>query len=144
MLTNYVPKDVIITWGSDHVTGFADGSFVTADRSEDTWSIKVGADGEAVRVRNANKSGTIKLTLLQSSPANDVFASGHRVDERTGQGAKTLQVKDLNGTTLCTAALAWVKKPAAAAYGKEATDREWTLETHELDIFTGGATTVGL
>jgi hypothetical protein len=138
MLANYNPRDVIITFGPWIITGYAEGSFVTVERQEDTWSLKVGADGDSTRVKNNNRSGHVKLTLTQVSPANDYLAASAVADELNGSGVQPVLVKDRNGTTLCAAGKCWVKKPASVQFGKDASDREWTLETNDLVIFPGG------
>lgn len=140
MLATYNPKDVIVTFGPIILTGFADGSFVSVERAEDTFSLKMGADGTAVRVKNPNRSGTIKVTLSQTSPANDLLSAAHATDDLTGLAVLPMSVKDGNGTTIAGALRTWVKKPPGVSFAKDASDREWTFETDRLEMFVGGST----
>ena len=55
-------------------SGRAPDSFVTAARSEDTFTIVVGADGDATHVRSQNKSGPIGLVLMIGSGFNTALS----------------------------------------------------------------------
>lgn len=137
-VTVYDPGRIIVTLGEFRLTGFADGTFVAAERNTDTFSMKVGADGEVTRGRSRDRTGTITLTLLGSSPSNDFLSSLIKEDEKFGTGARPLQIVDLEGTTLVNAPVCWVKKPARYEAGKELSDREWTLDCAELSPDIGG------
>lgn len=136
----YDPKSVIISVGTFVLEGFADGTFVTVERNEDSFTLQVGSDGEAVRSKSNNQSGRITAQLLQSSPANDLLSALHATDENSpsGDGIVPVIVKDLNGTSLYTAQHAWIVKGPSAEYGREATAREWVIETNKLIANYGG------
>jgi hypothetical protein len=137
-ITTYDPKQVVVSFLGNLLTGYAGGSFVTAQRSADSFTLHVGADGEAVRTRSSNRSGTVTVKLVQTSPSNDVLAAAAAGDELAGSGVGPLFVKDLGGRTLVAAQNAWVKKPAVVDFGADVADREWTLETDELLVFPAG------
>ncbi len=137
-LATYDPAKVIVTFFGNVLSGFADGAFVTAERNEDAFTLTVGADGEAARTRNQNKSGTVTLTLKQDSMSNDVLSALHAVDELSGTGVGPLLIKDLAGLTVVAAQNAYIKKVASAEFGKELSDREWVLEADNLQVFNGG------
>lgn len=141
MFKNYDPADIIATFLGSLIIGFAEGTFVRVERNEDSFTLKVGSQGDATRSRNRNKSGTITFTLMQSSPSNDVLSNAALADELDGSGIGVAQVKDLNGTSLALGATAWVRKRPAGEWGKEAGNREWVLETDNLEHFVGGALT---
>ena len=136
---SYDPSQVVITFMGANMHGLAD-DFIEAERHEDAFSLQIGADGEAARSRNRNKSGTVKLKLLQASVSNDALSGLAALDAAGGVGSGPLMVKDLNGTTLLLAPVAWIKKLANTTYGKEHGHREWTFETGELTLFVGGNT----
>ena len=138
----YDPNKVIATFKGNIITGYGKDSRIEAERSEDVFSLVVGCDGESARSVNRNKSGTVKVTLLATSPTNDVLAAALMLDEATGVGAGELSIEDTNGTSLVHAAAAWVKKMVPLKRGKEVEENEWTLETGEIDVFVGGNTTI--
>ena len=103
----YDPKQVIVTIGGVPMSGFSDGTFLEIDRNEPTWNTVVGADGLVTRGKTNNFSGTLTLTLKQSSPSNDVLSGFMAVDEATNRGVFPLLVKDLAGNSIYFSAQAW-------------------------------------
>ncbi len=134
----YDPDKVVVSFMGNILTHFADGTFVTLERNEDAFTLMVGADGETARARNQNRSGTLTLTLMQTSPSNDILAALAAADELDGLGVGPLLVKDLQGSTLALAQNAWIKKIATAEFGKELGSREWVFEMDSLQLFNGG------
>ncbi len=134
----YNPKDVIVTFKGLPLSGFADGTFITASRNNQSWNLSVGSDGEGVRAKSNDKSGTVELTLLQSSASNVALAGVMNADELNGSGVGQLEIIDLSGTTLVSAATAWIQQPADIEFAQEKTDRVWTFETDELFMLHGG------
>lgn len=138
MLKTYDPKQVSLIVGGKIVSGFGDGTFIVAERNEDTFALKVGVDGEGTRAKTNNKSGRVTVTLMQSSSANDDFSGYAAADEASNGGVVSILLQDNSGRTLCTALNAWVVKMANAEFAKEASEREWIFETEELIMFDGG------
>lgn len=134
----YDPAQVIVTVDGNTITGFADGTFVNAERNNDAFTLTVGADGEATRSKSNDLSGRITITLQQSSPSNDILSAIATADEQSGQGVVAVQVADKSGSTLAAAEKAWVVKKATSGFAKETENREWILETNELEYEVGG------
>jgi hypothetical protein len=135
----YDPKKVTIDFGGFQFSGYAKGSFIRVTRNEDGVKLDIGSDGEHVITRNQNRSGTIRLTLQQDSDGNDYLSAKAALFEADGGGIEPLIVKDLHGTTLHHAEVAWVRKYAEWEGSNEATNREWMFETPDLTMFVGGA-----
>lgn len=138
MTKTYDPSAIFMTYKGVLLTGHMDGTFVTVERKEDTWIPFVGVNGETARARNRNKSGTVKVTLMQTSMSNDFLSRQMVDDEATGLGAGPLLIKDNFGKTLAGCDDAYLMKPANIEYGKEIVGREWTFECPSLDMFVGG------
>ncbi len=138
----YDPNKVKMTFKGNIITGYGKDSRIEVERAEDSFSVQVGCDGEFLRTLSQNKSGTVKVTLLASSPSNDILAAALTVDELSGAGAGELFVQDFNGTSIAHAAQAWVKKMVPLKRGKDADENEWTIETGALDLFVGGLSLV--
>lgn len=138
-LKHYDPVQVVVTFKGVLVQGYADGAFVAVARDEDTFSKSTGAGGDTVRVRNRNRNGSITVTIQAESPTNDSFSAIAALDEASGLGTGAVQVKNLNGTTLCSAAQAWLVRPADSEYAKDAGTREWKIDCHDLKMLVGGA-----
>jgi hypothetical protein len=138
MAKTYNPKKVQLAIGPHIVTGYADGTFIQVDRNADQFAVVVGADGEAARSASADKSGTVTVTLMQTSASNDFLSLALSTDEQTNLNTMPLLLKDISGRTLVQAAEGWVKKYATIELGKEIVSREWVFETGELLITEGG------
>ena len=136
---DYDPAGIQMIFAGNPITGYAAGTFVNAERTNDTYQTVAGADGEAARAKSNDRSGTVTFTLMQTSAANDLLSALALADELTGDGVGPLLIKDLNGTTLVQAETAWVQKPANVEFGQEMSEREWVIATGFLQIFPGGA-----
>ncbi len=136
---HYNPKDVVIIFGPVIVEGIADGTFVEVEPNEDAVSLYIGGDGKGTRAMSNNRSGTVKVTLSQASKTNEQLSVQHEIDRSTGGGVWPLMIKDLNGTTLFTAATAWVKRQPNASFGTKIETRQWVLESDDLKPFHGSA-----
>ncbi len=135
---SYDPGQVVLTVGGVPINGFADGTFISVERSEDSFTKTSGADGIVSRARSRDKSGEITITLAQTSPSNDVLTALNATDETTGAGVVPVQCKDLSGRTVLFTAFAWIRKPPAVEFGKEISDREWVMDCADLDMNVAG------
>lgn len=138
MLRTYDPGKVVISFKGIVFVAPADGTFITVERDEDTWSKSYGSDGDVARVRNRKRGGKATVTLMGISPTNDQLSTIVDIDERTGLGVGTFQVLDLNGTTLVHATNGWLVRPANYEAGNEHTNREWMIDLEVVDMFIGG------
>ena len=134
----YDPGEVRVIVGGNIIGGFADGTMITIERSENAFSLVIGADGQGCRVRSRNKSGKITLTLMQSSLSNNVLSTIAQADELTGEGVVPLLIEDGNGTTIVAVENCWIEKMASAEFSKDLGNREWPLACEQIDMFVGG------
>ena len=137
MAKTYDAKQVSVIVGGHIVEGLADGTYVTVTRNNDSFALTMGADGEGARAKSNDKSGTVELTLLQTSASNDVLTGFANADEISNSGQVPILIKDQNGSTLVEAATAWIQKPADVTFGKEIEERSWVLESDDLTLFVG-------
>ena len=134
---NYDPKKIVVTVGGAPVTGYADGTFVNFERTNDAFSMVTGADNLTTRTKRNDKSGTLTLTLQQTSPSNDLLSTFANLDETDNVGVFSLQVKDAIGTTVVNAPAAWVRKFAPIERGNELSNTEWTIDCADSTITVG-------
>lgn len=138
MLPTYDPKLVILTLGEIFVSGYADGTMIDAVRDGDSFTKVKGADGEVARVRNRDRSGSVTVTLMQSSMTNDAFSALLAADELFGTGVRPLMLQEVGGKTLIVSDRAWLRKPANAGYANTMGDRQWVIDCASLEPFVGG------
>lgn len=134
----YDSKKIAIIVGGFPLSGFSESSLVKVTRSADSWKKTVSADGPVTRSKENDLSGEFTFSLLQTSQSNDILTGFALLDEQSNSGIVSVLVKDLNGTTLYSAAEAWIKKPPEGGAEKDAKDRSWVLDCAQLSIFTGG------
>jgi hypothetical protein len=132
------PQEVTVSFAGIPISGFAPGTFVQWERNNDAYRLAVGSDGGAGRAASADLSGTITVTLLQTAEVNAVLEALAAADELTGDGVGILLVNDLSGTTVISAASAWIRKRAPGEFSNEVTNREWVFETDRLEVIGGG------
>ena len=136
-LQTFDPKEVSVIFGENIIRGFSE-SQVTVTRDNPAWEMVIGADGEATRVKSNDRSGTITITLQQSSPSNDDLSLIANADELSNAGLRPLYIKDNLGTSLFSAVTAYIEHIPEAAYGKTQNDRVWVIKTDNLIANLGG------
>lgn len=135
----YDPAEHLTSFLGNPITAWGPDSFIAISRNEDGWTSTVGAGGEEAWTRNRNRSGTMTLTLLASSPENDILAAAAELDERTGEGIGPFFMKDRLGTVVVHAANARIVKKPDINRGKALGTVEWKLATTNLETFAGGS-----
>ncbi len=138
MLYTFDFKKCLILVGPSIIQGFADGEGLSLELDDDLYQKQTGADGDVARARRHGLAANAKLTLMQTSPSNNVLMGYAILDHLSNAGVVPLTVKDLLGQTAIFAPYCWVKKPAPMALGKELTNREWMLDLANTEIFVGG------
>lgn len=128
-VATYDPRQVIVTFGSHTASGYSEDGFISIEKQGDGVKSKVGCDGEMVRALDPNESYKIAAKFLQSSATNKFLLEQYQLDNETGEGTFPVTIKDLRGSLLFSADIAWAVKPTKYEYGKEAGEREWEIET---------------
>lgn len=142
----YDPLGVVVTFRCPLFTikilGFADGTMITAKRDEQAFTKKIGATGNAVRVKNRNKSGSFVFHLLPTAPENALLSQLHIIGESdvlTQSDVGEFMVRSRSDQARCHAVNAWLAKVTDMTYGKDLPTREWHFDCAELDIEAGQA-----
>lgn len=120
----YDSSKVILTVDNVHITGLADGTFLTFESDADGFSYTVGANAGDVVVSETNDEvRTATVTLQQTSPyvkyLDDIAKSKRMVPV---YAMNNNEPKEKSGGTM-----ARIQRPAARSYGKEAENREYTI-----------------
>lgn len=68
-ITSYDPKKVNVNVDGVVLTGFASDGIITVTKNEDAVTPNSGCKGDIIYEENANESGTIAVTLQQTSPS---------------------------------------------------------------------------
>lgn len=136
--TTFDPQKMAIIIGGNIISGFATDSIVEMSFAEDSVTVEVGADGEFARVISRNESAEFKLSLMHTSPSNDVLSAMHAADKATGRGFAPLMVKDSSGRAVAGSEAVWVKKLPPLKRGTGIETNEWVLGCGKAYCHVGG------
>lgn len=143
-LGNYSPEDVFVIIANDQfshtISGMADGTFISYERSVDRATLYVGADLTAARVLRRNKAGTVSLTLHQSAESNDVLSQIALRDEEAHDNSMlfSVTIKDLRGRSVFFAPQAFIGNDPSVTYSTDLETRDWTLTVIGVERHFGG------
>ncbi len=132
MVATYDPKKHLIVFDGEIITGFADGTFIKANRNSEKYTPHNSVDGSVTRVKSNDKTGTVSITLTQNSPSNRKLLAA----AKSGKIAP-LSVTDLNfdDKVGLDGSEAWVSSEAEFQRGKEVGDNEWKFTVADFDQF---------
>ena len=130
----YDPTLVSVIIGSQAITGFAEGTFVTAGYEENAIDYTQGLANGAVTL-NPSREGNLKFTLLQSSSSNaylQIYAS--RLRDRRGVFYFPFLVINNSGGELASGDAAWIIKEPEVSLADKMLSREWVIKTGRLTL----------
>ena len=132
------PKMIVITFGSIPISGYAEGTFVSVNRSGDAFAKRKGAGGDVERINKNQGDFEVTVTLLQTTPTNKELSAVLAADQVTNAGVFPLTIKDLLGETLFFAPQAWIRKDPEWEDGDDLNSRAWTFDTGIGSNLIGG------
>lgn len=138
-MDTFDPARVNLVFAGNLLTGFMPGTFIQVAREEDTWTPMVGADGRVARARNRNQMARITVTLMMTSPSNDVLSALHNLDQATGSATGACSLTDSLGRTSLSGDEAFLLRPADVEYSNEIVARTWTIMVPKLEGVVGGS-----
>lgn len=130
----YSPKDVKISWGGWPIEGYADGTFVEASRNSPNSESTVGAAGDVGITFNADKTGNVTITLMQTSDTNVFLSAVQLAQDKAGEIYRAdMAITDKSGTFLGYVKAAHIVEPASLSLGDAQSPKVWTFYTENLD-----------
>lgn len=136
MFQQYSPKDVVCSWNGVAITGFAPDSFLRLQRTTDLVTPVVGAGGDVALTRNADKTGTIEIELMQTSPSNLMLAgiyAEQQLIELEENISSNFVIFDPSGSVMATGRNAWLQALPQVELGKDQNTKTWTFGCEHLD-----------
>jgi hypothetical protein len=142
-LRQYEPIQVVASWATvfgsiDVVDGAVEGEFLGVAMDNKRWSIEGDRAGNATRVKNNRRTGTVTITLSASSPTNAVLSALAQVDDGTENVVGLLLIKDLSGTTLIEADGAFIEDIPDLGFGSDRGSRVWVFRCASVTKYVGG------
>jgi len=129
----YNPDQVSVIVGGRVLSGFANGTFITAERDSDNFSDAAGINIVS-RSKITDKRGNITMVFQQTAPDVAYLSDLSKQDELDSGGIVSVLIRDASGNSLVEAAEAWLQKPTVVTYADELTNREYVLRCAELII----------
>lgn len=128
------PAKVNMNWGGElPIKGVADGTFVTAVRNSNNTTIKVGAQGDVLPTMIADKTGTITVTLLQTSETNRILSGIQALQDESGELYRAdFTIADGSGGMLCYAEACHIMTTPENALGAEDNNKVWVFFSENL------------
>ena len=79
----YDPKMVVITFGVIPISGYAEGTFVSVNRSGDAFVKSKGAGGDVERINKNQGDFEVTVTLQQTATVNAELSAALAADQVT-------------------------------------------------------------
>jgi len=123
----YDPRNVAVIVNGREIVGFAEGTFIEAERSTERYSADVGAKGEVTFVRSADDTGTLTITLKHNSPSNAFLYQLWQQQDNPNAEPITILVQDrnFNGDVSVSGSECKIVNLPPFSRGDEVEDAEW-------------------
>jgi Protein of unknown function (DUF3277) len=115
---------------------------ITIEATEDIDTMTIGADGTAMHSLHANKSGSVTIRLLKTSPTNQLLANLYAFQTASGSnhGQNTISITNSQTQDVITCRSVAFRKAPSLTYAKEAGFNEWTFNAGAIDRVLGSVT----
>jgi hypothetical protein len=134
-VNTFSPTDVKFIFGGYTVVGW-DG--ITISRSSQGFTPVRGIRGKHSRTRTRDTSATITITLIQSSPSNDVLSQVHAMDLVEGTGRLAISLVDKSGRSKFSSNEAYILGYPESKYSGSIEYRVWTIYCQTTDTYIVG------
>ncbi len=146
LIGNYSPEavNVIISVGdfTHQVTGFVEGTFISATRLVAASEPYIGSDLSGGRVKRRNRSMNVTVSLHQYAQSNYVLQALQRADE--GDDGNTyvasMTIKDQSGQTMFFSSQTIIATTPDVTLSSTTEQRDWTFFMFNTDNYIGGNT----
>lgn len=136
MYQQYSPKDVVCSWNGIAIEGFAPDSFLRLQRTSPLITPVVGAGGQVALTRNADKTGTIEIELMQTSLSNQMLSAIQAKQdnmELEEDISSNFVIYDPSGSVLATGINAWLQELPQIELGSDQNSKTWIFGCEKLD-----------
>lgn len=136
MYQQYSPKDVVCSWNGIAIEGFAPDSFLRLQRTSPLVTPVVGAGGRVALTRNADKTGTIEIELMQTSLSNQMLSAIQAKQdnmELEEDISSNFVIYDPSGSVLATGINAWLQELPQIELGRDQNSKTWIFGCEKLD-----------
>lgn len=137
-VNTYSAKDVILSIGGYKIAGWEN---ISISRSVQGFVTVRGIRGKHTRVPTNDSSATIVVSLIQTSPSNDVLTAIHSLDLTNGTGRIALTLKDFSGRSVFNSNEAYILGFPETVFADDFEYRSWSIFCQTTDTFEVGGNT---
>lgn len=137
MLTQYSPKDVVVSFNGINITGFDETDMITITRNQDLVNETVGAQGDLQLTVVHDRTGQVDFTLLQNSNSNvalEAFLLGTAITNKII--IAEIAIVDMNTGASYLAHNAYLKSMPDYAFGSDNNSRTWSFGCEQIELIT--------
>lgn len=120
-------KDVTLIYGPVRVDEFGDGDKISIAYRSAMSELVVGTDGDYDYSKMNDRSATVTIRTMHTSPANDQLLAIANLMLETGQGEYPIFIDDANGKRTHEALDAVIENIPNFAYGSSSPQIEWVF-----------------
>ena len=136
MYQQYSPKDVVCSWNGIAIEGFAPDSFLRLQTTSPLITPVVGAGVQVALTRNADKTGTIEIELMQTSLSNQMLSAIQAKQdnmELEEDISSNFVIYDPSGSVLATGINAWLQELPQIELGRDQNSKTWIFGCEKLE-----------
>lgn len=114
---------------------------ITINSNGDIGGMQIGADGEGQHSLYGDKSGTVTISLLKTSPVNQQLMDLYNFQTATSAayGRNTIVITDSVRGDVITCEQCGFKKPPDLTFAKDAGMNTWEFNAIKINRVLGGA-----
>ncbi|MCF8002128.1 MAG: hypothetical protein K9K76_09750 [Halanaerobiales bacterium] len=127
---SYDPSKVNLFAKNHRTVGWAEGTMINGSRNEDKQSIYAGSKGEVTFVENANKAGTVEVTLKHNSASLPYYNRLYKTGEKF-----PLTANDINDGSRMGGVEAKVASMGNYERGNDVSETTITILVANYDLF---------
>jgi Protein of unknown function (DUF3277) len=112
---------------------------ITVDMGGDKNTMHIGADGTPMHSLHADKSGTVTIRCLKTSPTNAVLQDMYDAQQLSSifWGQNVIIVRENQSGDITTAQFCAFKKKPNLKYAKDADVLDWVFDAGTIDTVLG-------
>lgn len=112
---------------------------ISVDMGGDKNTMHIGADGTPMHSLHADKSGTVTIRLLKTSPTNAILQDMYDAQQLSSifWGQNVIIVRENQSGDITTAQFCAFKKKPNLKYAKDADVLDWTFDAGTIDTVLG-------
>jgi hypothetical protein len=111
---------------------------ISIKKSSPTYRLVKGINGKHTRIQDYDTSATIVLSVMQTSPTNDILSRVHELDVTNGTGRLEITLKDYSGDSEFSSVEAFIESYPEAKFSDSIQFNVWTIICQSTDGYVVG------